>query len=616
MEDQGTVSAVVPNRLRSAAVAVALVALVAGLAFAGFTFASSSGGAATPELAVERFFAAIAAGDPVGVVETLAPAERAALQGPSADILGHLGRAGLLPSAGSVPGRGVTVTVDAIGLRRAGQDGTAIAVDVVAGRLQADLTGVGDDAKLAASAGLGLDLSEPLRRDFALDPARIVTVQDQGRWYVSALGSLAPRGSSITNRDPGAATAEDAVRDLLAGLAADDQDAVRARIVQEAGGPIVLGADALFPFRQPGRPSIGRTITIRQLELTSEGDDEIRRVRVTRLVAELVTDVHRAEITAADGCFTVVYRFDGEDPFATYRTCAGGVSEVRIPLGQASGLLAGLDQARDDDPDRLRSSLRERQQEAARAERGEPERPGVVELPHARPIDTPFSAMAVFGGGAELPTFVVVRSPEGWFVNPLRTFVTSVDAVLATATPDDVLGLGERVANTRASAEAERVATEAIDPDNMLFGNSVRNRLAAACFTEVFPVVGEAVATKLYPACVRRLVAAGRLDPLVVAPSELIPDCYGRPPVTPPDAADPTRRLYLSNLALQACAAEQVAAGRAPATVLDQLPQPRNEPCWAPYLALGPTDAEARWRAADAEVRQCLTGRLRANEPR
>jgi hypothetical protein len=85
--------------------AVTVGAVIVALGFAVYNFAGASGGASSPEAAVDQLFTAIDNEDVIGVVTALSPGEREVLKPGVEDLTAELQRLGVLSDfdLGAVP---------------------------------------------------------------------------------------------------------------------------------------------------------------------------------------------------------------------------------------------------------------------------------------------------------------------------------------------------------------------------------------------------------------------------------------------------------------------------------------------------------------------------------
>ena len=268
------------------------------------------------------------------------------------------------------------------------------------------------------------------------------------------------------------------------------------------------------------------------------------RVRVERLDATLVTEIHRGDLTYEDGCFVARYRFTPDDePFADFETCAGVGTSIHVVTVDEDYRWT------EDDADAALEREQTRQSRGGPVDSfGQPLEPSnelLAERPVSRPIDTPFSVLANFGDGADFPTFVVRDDGTGWRVDPLGTFAESVVEVAEGLPGDAIDDLGRRVHALRGNVIARQaLAFEALDPDNLLFGPPAATRLTAACFVELVEVVGEGLALQLYAPCITELLETGEVDPTQIPVAAVLGECYGAPPTSPPALDDPYRRFF------------------------------------------------------------------------
>lgn len=642
------------NPVRSAAIAVAVVGLIATVL--AVVLPLVGGGAASPEEATSRFFTAMADEDLVGMAESLPPAERDAIATALPTWASELSRLGLLGSIDVSDVGAVDVTIDGLRFRTSAEDGATALVEVIAGRLTVQATdgpgGIGDTARRVIRTATGIEVQAgSATRDFATTPMRVTAVARDGGWYVSLVYTVADivrsgatsgtevgrgvtppgtndrTGGSTTARlarGAGAPDPEAAVRQLAEALAANEPARFAAVIDMDEGGAAMADADWLFPKPLASRPVIARSGSLDALSLQATGDGDAREVRITALDATFTNDVQGISVRYDGQCFDARYRLvEGAPPYATYLSCNGApvkatiVTNADVVMRERESEAASANAA-------AAEAEREAAERAARAGTALPGstttlpgidafgQPFVNEVdamagPAYRPFDNPFSALAVFGGGADLPTFTVVQRDGRWYVSPLRTLVASITATLKATPPDQVDALAARIHAVSDISAADKLAFEARDPDNLLFGPAaVKNTpMVAACFTEIKAVVGGVAALLLFPACLRQLVAEGKAPADTVAPALLFRECLAVEHTPPPLPGNTYRRAFLTSEATRACITRRVAAGEGSPQVLERLTPPEDQPCFAPYRALAPSDPEERWKAADAEVETC-----------
>ncbi|HET9059858.1 MAG TPA: hypothetical protein VFN61_08045 [Acidimicrobiales bacterium] len=214
------------------AVALAVV-LIGGGAEASMVLAGSGGGgAATPEAAVQDLLSAVQNSDVIGVMDDLAPGERAALAPGVEDIFGQLKRIGVFSSGADLHDiTGLSANFSGYKLSTQQLSPAVAAVTIsggtAAGTLDPNSIPLGSYFKsLAIAATTG-----QVQRGTSLDPGSgiIGTTQVDGKWYVSigyttaldwlqSLGKpLAPPAGALT--PAGASTPQGAVQQLVSSMA-------------------------------------------------------------------------------------------------------------------------------------------------------------------------------------------------------------------------------------------------------------------------------------------------------------------------------------------------------------------------------------------------------------
>lgn len=465
---------------------VAVVVLAVVVATMGaFLVTTGDDGAATPEAAVDTLVGAVVAGDLVGVVEALPPGERRVLRQPLTDLAGELGRLGLVDGLDPRRIDGASITVEDPEIQVTTLTDTVAAVDVIGGRVRFDdrpdelpLTSHLRDL-LTEDFGVELASSTGGSRDLAADPLRLMAVHEGGGWHVSLAYSLAewartsagaPLPAFGAGPDAiGGNTPEDTVRDLI--KAYSDSEAERAvTLLSPVEARALYDYAPLFldPVKRAGRRSDDEgsyDAQVNQVELAVDGTGGTRTVRITKLDVDLRDEVKKTHLLYDGRCLVMDERFgDTDPPFAQWTSCDG-------------------------DP--------------------------VAGDAATRPRDNPISYLALFGGGADLPTFTVVERNGRWFVSPVGSMLSSAVDTLRRLTPSDVDAAAERIgASVRALTDpvdgpgpaADGRATN--DPDRLLEECAHLGALAAGR-----PGAGPERADQVQADCTAHLVETGRLAP-------------------------------------------------------------------------------------------------------
>ena len=175
-------------------------AIVAG-GFAAISFGASDG-SDTPEAAVEKLFDAVENADAVGVLESLAPGERASLQPGLDDVVGELARLGVLEEGFELgPISGIEVDIEGLQLssEALGEGVSAVSIDAGTITTQTDAASLPlGPVVQALVAGAGMP-QESATEDLAgSGDDVIVAVEEDGSWHVSlwySAAEAARRGS-------------------------------------------------------------------------------------------------------------------------------------------------------------------------------------------------------------------------------------------------------------------------------------------------------------------------------------------------------------------------------------------------------------------------------------
>ncbi|HEX9260654.1 MAG TPA: hypothetical protein VF855_14030, partial [Acidimicrobiales bacterium] len=232
---------------------VALIVAVALLAVGGGVTAvvlsqDDGGGAGSPEGAITDVLDALEAGDLLGVLDSLAPAESRVLKDYVEDAVAEGKRLGVLDNdvdLGNVPGIGFTAQDIGTTVEPVTDDiaNVSLVSGTVALAPDLDRLPYGDviDRLLKAS---GTEVTDPDPQTIDLgtleDPPRLTAIRDGGRWYASLMYSAAEAwrsdsGSDAPNPDAaipakGADSPEEAVEALLKAIGDADVAAVIERL--------------------------------------------------------------------------------------------------------------------------------------------------------------------------------------------------------------------------------------------------------------------------------------------------------------------------------------------------------------------------------------------------
>jgi hypothetical protein len=185
------------GRGRRAGVIAAVTALIGAGGFTTYSFigAGNDGGTATPEEAVRTFASAMDHEDVLGMIDVTLPEEVSALRAAVDSITSDAKRVGLLADsfdAGDVDG--LDISVDDLALETNFLEGGLAAVTVTSGTVNASFDPktfsfgnelrllIGDDSQTVATTA---SIANPD------SPVAVMTVERDGRWYVSVEYTLA-----------------------------------------------------------------------------------------------------------------------------------------------------------------------------------------------------------------------------------------------------------------------------------------------------------------------------------------------------------------------------------------------------------------------------------------
>lgn len=327
------------------------VAVAAVLGATTFALASSAGDPpADPEAAVEALFAAVEDRDVLGVLDSLAPAERASLQPFVEDLAEELKRLDVLSDdleLGSVDGFELDVRDLTLSSRELAEGIAVVSIDggALSTTVRPEEVPLGDVVReWIGDAGGGLD--EVTTTTDLVDGERVelVVVEDDG-WHVS-LGYTLAEAARVAAGAP--------LPDFGAGVApagADSPEGVVEAVVQ-AGTE--LDVERLIALLAPGEASALHDYAPLFLPEAEAAIAEVRAATSFDIsVDDLQTEVERdgdvasVRITA----FAVSGQIDGE-PFSVssdgecVHVSAAGIDEEQCPgdLGATAGPLPGLNE--------------------------------------------------------------------------------------------------------------------------------------------------------------------------------------------------------------------------------------------------------------------------------
>jgi hypothetical protein len=386
---------------------------VGGLLVVGggvFALTALQGDGGSPEAPVESLFKALDDEDVIGMLESLTAPERDALIDPTERLAGELRRIGVADERldlGDLQGFDFQVTdleleVDEVADDLAevrvvgGQITTTISPDQLP--IGADLRRSLEDAGVDLAAGAQTEVS-----DLAGNEDPFVVVRRDGRWGFSIgytvaesarrdAGAARPEYGSSPIATQGAESPEGAVEGMLEAVDEGDIRALIGHLDPEEMAPLYDYAPLFLPDveAQADLPAMASQLTIDEVEATSEGEGDSRRVTLTALRAEFAPEGGDPMVVRfADGCWEV----GSEAP--------GGPGLQRQCVGEATGeipaFLEGL-------------------------------------------IDT--SALV------ELTTGIEVHEVDGdWYVSPTRTVLGALVGVAGILSDDAIPGLVALVAN-------------------------------------------------------------------------------------------------------------------------------------------------------------------------
>lgn len=501
-----------PSRRTGILLTVGLVALIVVL-MATFLAFTTDDGADTAEGAAHAMMGAIQDGDLVGVVQQLPPGERRAVVDGTQDLVAPLQRLGLLGPVDTGHLDGVSFRFDGITTTTTQLDKDVQAIDLTGGTFTAQLAPGGapmltDKARTILDRnGVTVDpQTSSYHRDFATDPLRVVAIREGGGWHISlaysvaeALRSQAGAPAPKMGTGPpaiGAATPAEAVSEFATAYADGNPGRVLDLIYPDEARVLYDYAPIFLPQATAAAKAAAERgtydVQLNQLTTSVSGDGPVRKVQVTGADLDIRDEVKKVHVTYDGKCLHTDQRLsDADAPYRKSDTCDGdwGADDVAT-----------------------------------------------------RDRDNPLANLAVFGGGADLPTFTVVERNGRWFISPVRTLLDSLVKTLDQVPADKVDVLADRLAASwRAGAGGGISGTpltgEVTRPDATDAERRVARAAALvdACGRLLAPPVSAPTTTTASPpttapadpateqltqSCVRNLVTSGRVDPTDLTPAQ------------------------------------------------------------------------------------------------
>ncbi|MCB0976338.1 MAG: hypothetical protein KDB02_02655 [Acidimicrobiales bacterium] len=303
--------------------------LAIGAAAFGISTAGDTGGADTPEAAVQTFLEAVDGEDAIGLLESVDPGERESLRRALDGTIDTTERAEITDDIDLDDIQGLDMTVADVDTTVQRFTDDMAGVDLTAGTVKANVAMNDLPFGKTVRDVLGDSTEDPDPASIDLRGVRVMTVRVDGSWYVSAAytGAEALRRSIDpepplpdlgADVDPsGAATPEIAVQELAAAFNRGDVGAMidltspaRAAVLHDYRSMLVEQAD-MGPD--------GAKFSDLETEARSVRDDEAT-VRVTAFTLRTGDGAERYEYSLRDGCLRVTTEFqsvieteDGEE---------------------------------------------------------------------------------------------------------------------------------------------------------------------------------------------------------------------------------------------------------------------------------------------------------------
>lgn len=314
-----------PRRSRTKVVVgiVGVLALVGAGVFAVSRLSGGeSGGADTPEAAVESLFTALDAEDLLGAIDVLLPAERDTFRGPAEQFFDEMRRLEVLSEDADptdLGGFDLLLEIDEMAVETTNVDD--IANVQVTGQVSATVDG--EELPIGDLILDNVD-ADPAELDTRSDSEEftvpVTVVEDDGRWYVSAFYAVAEQarqGLSFDGEEEltipetgvtpvGGDSPEDAMDNMIEALEGLDVEAMIASLNPDEWGalqryaPLFLD-DAEEAIAEADELSI--SIDDPVYEVTGSGD--ARSIEISELHAELTAQGETGTIDYTDGCWIV-----------------------------------------------------------------------------------------------------------------------------------------------------------------------------------------------------------------------------------------------------------------------------------------------------------------------
>lgn len=411
-----------PGRRPARWLAVALVVLIVAMTLTFLAFTRDDG-QTSPEGAAQAMVDAVQSGDLLAMYEQLPPGERTALKDSSIDLGAQLQRLGLLApfdprdvTGGDLQFRDLTWKTEELG-----KDVTA--VDVVGGTFTAALPAgaappLTDHARsLLTKAGVTVDPgATTFSRDFAAEPLRVVAIREGGGWHISlayTVAELLRQQAGVEKPEMGkgppaigADSPADAVRDFFRAYADGDPERVLTLLYPEEARAAYDYAPLFLPEAKDAAKLADEAKTfdvqLNQFKADASGSGPVRTVRVASYDVDIRDEIKKVHQVYDGRCLHTDMRItDDGAPFHTGDTCDGD-------WGSEDG---------------------------------------------QRRRDNPIANLAIFGGGVDMPTFVIIERNGRWFISPTRTVLDSLTATLRDVPADKLDVFADRlIASWKAGA--------------------------------------------------------------------------------------------------------------------------------------------------------------------
>lgn len=307
------------GKLAGAVVGVAALVGAGVFAVSQIGGGGDSGGAASPEEAVQKLIDALGEEDILGAADVLLPGERNTFRDPLVDIVDELTRLEILDDDADLGAiGGIDIRFDNVEIDTAETN----VADIVNTTFSADVTVAvdGDEVPIGrylidtAFGGERPDLDVDESED-EVEDVPLTTVQRDGKWYVSLIYTAAEAARAGTDVEiPGADEAiapvggespEAAVEAYIEAIAALDLEKMVAGLNPDEGEVLQRYAPLFLDEAQDEIDAVDLEISVENLELSRTEINGSTSVLIDAVTLTAEAEGERVEISVEDGCFVI-----------------------------------------------------------------------------------------------------------------------------------------------------------------------------------------------------------------------------------------------------------------------------------------------------------------------